>query len=71
MDQSISGNRWYSGRGPKGKTSDKEDTDIVTVAKRLRTSTSTEISTLINKQGTDISPYIIRCRLNEQGLMKL
>ena len=56
------------GRGPKRKTSDKEDTDIITVAKRLRTSTSTEISTLINKQGTDISPHTIRHRLNEQGL---
>ena len=59
------------GRGPKRKTSDKENTDIVTVAKRLRTSTSTEISTLINKQGTDISPRTIRHRLNEQGFIKL
>ena len=41
------------------------------MAKRLRTSTLTEISTLINKQGTDVSPCTIRCRLNEQGLLKL
>ena len=59
------------GRGPKWKTSDKEDTDIITVAKRLRTSTSTEISTLINKQGTDISPCTIRCGLNEPSFIKL
>jgi hypothetical protein len=48
-----------------------EDLDIASITKRLRTSSSAKISTLISKQGIDISPTIVRRRLNEQGLYKL
>ncbi len=41
--------------GRKRKTSEREDTNIVSIAKRLRTSSSAEISTLVNRQGTNIS----------------
>ena len=57
--------------GRKRKTSEKEDTNIITTAKRLRSSSSTEISTSISKQGFDISSTTVRRRLNEQGLYKL
>ena len=40
--------------GRKRKTSEKEDTNIITIAKRLRSSSSTEISTSISKQGINI-----------------
>ena len=41
--------------GRKRQTSEREDTNIVSIAKRLRTSSSAEISTLVNRQGTNIS----------------
>src|SRR5579871_5920259 len=58
-------------RGRKRKTSEREDLDIVTIAKKNRTKTLAEISTSIDKQGTTISKAIIRRRLNKQGLYKL
>jgi len=57
--------------GRKRKTSEKEDLDITSMTKKLRTSSSAKISTLISKQGIDISPATVRRRLNEQGLYKL
>ena len=57
--------------GRKRKTSEREDTNIVSIAKRLRTSSSAEISISVNRQGTNISSRIVRCQLNEQGLYKL
>ena len=57
--------------GRKRKTSEKEDTNIITTAKRLRSSSSTEISTSISKQGINISSATVRRRSNEQGLHKL
>ena len=57
--------------GKKRKTSEMEDLDIISITKRLRTSSSAKISTLINKQGIDISSVTVRRRLNEQGLYKL
>src|SRR5579871_5379154 len=59
------------GRGRKRKTSEKEDLDIITIAKKNRTKTLAEISTSIDKQGTTISKAIVRRRLNEQSLYKL
>jgi transposase len=58
-------------QGRKRKTSEREDLDIISIAKKHRTSSSTEISTLMKRQGTDISPATVRSRLNEQGLFKL
>ena len=57
--------------GRKRKTSEKEDTNIITIAKRLRSTSSTEISTSISKQEINISSATVRRRLNEQGLYKL
>ena len=57
--------------GRKRKTSEKEDTNIITTVKRLRSSSSTEISTSISKQGINISSATVRRRLNKQGLYKL
>ena len=59
------------GRGRKRKTSEQEDTNIVTMAKRLRSSTLKDISTSVRKQGTNISRATVKCRLDEQGLYKL
>src|SRR5579871_4094458 len=59
------------GRGRKRKTLEKEDLDIVTIAKKNRTKILAKISTSIDKQGTTISKAIVRRRLNEQGLYKL
>ena len=42
------------GRGRKRKTSDKEDTNIVSMAKRLRSSTLKDISLPISKQGVGV-----------------
>ena len=58
-------------RGRKRKTSEREDLDIVTIAKKNRTKTLAEISISMDKQGTTISKTIVRRRLNEQGLYKL
>ena len=59
------------GQGRKRKTSDKEDRDIVTIAKKHKTGSSANISTLINKKGINVSSATIRHQLNEQGLYKL
>jgi transposase len=58
-------------QGRKRKTSEAEDLDITTMTKRLRSSSSAKISTLISKQGINISSATVRRRLNEQGLHKL
>jgi transposase len=58
-------------RGRKRKTSEREDLDITTIAKKNRTKTLAEISTSMDKQGTTISRATVRRRLNEQGLFKL
>ena len=58
-------------RGRKRKTSEREDLDIFTIAKKNRTKTLAEISTSMDKQGTTISKATVRRRLNEQGLYKL
>ena len=60
-----------SGRGLKRKTSEIEDTKIIATAKRLRTGSLADISTILNKQGTSISLTTIQRRLNEQGFYKL
>ena len=52
------------GRGRKRKTSDKEDTKIVSMAKRLRSSTLKDISLSISKQGTNISRTTVKRRLD-------
>jgi transposase len=57
--------------GRKRKTSEKEDINIITTAKRLRSISSTEISTSVTRQGINISSATVRRRLNEQGLYKL
>ena len=59
------------GRGRKRKTSEKEDLDIISMAKKQRTSTLVDISTTMSKQGTDISFMTVKKRLDEQGLYKL
>jgi hypothetical protein len=41
------------------------------MAKKLRTSSSAQISISMDRQGTDISSTTVRRRLNEQGLYKL
>jgi transposase len=58
-------------RGRKRKTSEREDQDIVSIAKKQKTSTLVDISTSMSRQGTDISYETVRRRLNEQGLFKL
>ena len=59
------------GRGRKRKTSEKEDLDIISMAKKQRTSTLADISISMSRQGTDISLMTVKQRLNEQGLHKL
>ena len=58
-------------RDRKRKTSEREDLDIITIAKKNRTKTLAEISTSMNKQGTTISKVTVRRKLNEQSLYKL
>src|SRR5579871_260465 len=58
-------------QGRKRKTSEKENLNIVSIAKKHRISSSMEISLSISKQGTDISSSTVRRRLNEQSLYKL
>ena len=58
-------------RGRKRKTSEKEDLNIISIAKKLRTSSSADISKLMSRKGTDISSRTVRHRLNEKGLYKL
>lgn len=58
-------------RGRKRKTSEREDLDIVTIAKKNRTKTLAKISTSMDKQGTTLSIATVSRRLNEQGLYKL
>jgi transposase len=59
------------GRGRKRKTSEKEDLDIISMAKKQRISTLADISTSMSKQGTEVSLMTIKRRLNEEGLHKL
>ena len=59
------------GRGRKRKTSEREDLDIVAIAKKNRTKTLAEISTSMNKQGTALSIATVSRRLKEQSLYKL
>ena len=59
------------GRGRKRKTSEREDLDIVAIAKKNRTKTLAEISTSMNKQGTALSTATVSRRLKEQSLYKL
>ena len=59
------------GRGRKRKTSEKEDLDIISIAKKQRISILADISISTSKQGTEISLMIVKRRLNEQGLYKL
>src|SRR5579871_3270230 len=47
------------GRGKKRKTSEREDLDIVTIAKKNRTKTLAKISTSIDKQETTILKSIV------------
>ena len=54
------------GRGRKRKTSEREDLNITTIAKKNKIKTLTEISTLLDKQKATV-----RRKLNEQGLYKL
>ena len=58
-------------QGRKRKTSEREDQDIISLAKRQRSSTLADISISMSKKGTDISSTTVRCRLNDQGLYKL
>src|SRR5579871_4304020 len=58
-------------RSRKRKTSEREDLDIVTIAKKNRTKILADISISIDKQRTTLSKAIIKKRLNEQGLYKL
>src|SRR5579871_3748006 len=50
------------GRDRKRKTSEREDLDIVTIAKKNRTKTLAEIFILMDKQGTTISKATVRRR---------
>jgi transposase len=59
------------GRGRKRKTSEREDLDIISMAKKQRTTTLANISTSMSKQGTNISLMTVKRRLNEQGLHKM
>lgn len=59
------------GRGRKRKTSEKEDLDIISMAKKQRTSTLSDISISMSRQGTDISYVTVKRRLDEEGLYKL
>ena len=52
-------------QGRKRKTSEKEDLDIISMAKKQRTSTLADISISISRQGTDISLMTVKRRLNE------
>ena len=58
-------------RGRKRKTSEKEDMNIISITKKLRTRSSADISKLMSRKGTDISSRTVRHRLNEKGLYKL
>ena len=60
-----------TGQGQKRKTSDMEDTRIITIVERQRTSSSISISDQLNRQGVELSSATIQHRLNEQGLYKL
>ena len=59
------------GTGCKWATSDREDVDIVTIAKKNRTSSSADISTLISRKGFNESSVTVRHWLNEKGLYYL
>ena len=59
------------GRDRKRKTSEKKDLDIISIAKKQRTSILTDISISMSRQGTDISYVTVKRRLDEEGLYKL
>lgn len=59
------------GQGRKGATSDREDTDIVTIAKKHTKSSSADVSSLISKKGVNVSSVTVRRRLNEKGFYYL
>src|SRR5579871_3286866 len=59
------------GRGRKRKTSEKENLDIISIAKKQRINTLADISISISKQRTKISLMTVKRRLNKQGLYKL
>ena len=48
-------------QGRKRKTSEREDQDIISLAKRQRSSTLADISISMSKKGTDISSTTVRC----------
>ena len=48
-----------TGQGQKRKTSDMEDTHIITMIKRQRTSSSISISEQLNRQGVELSSATI------------
>ena len=47
-------------QGRKRKTSEREDQDIISLAKRQRSSTLADISISMSKKGTDISSTTVR-----------
>src|SRR5579871_3517277 len=53
------------GRDRKRKTSERENLDIIIIAKKNRTKILADISISIDKQGTTISKAKIRRRLNK------
>src|SRR5579871_463959 len=59
------------GRDRKRKTSEKEDLNIISIAKKQRTSILVDISISMSRQGTNISFIIMKRRLNEESLYKL
>ena len=58
-------------RGRKRKTSEREDLDIITIAKKNKTKILAEIFISIDKQGTTILKVTVKRRLNKQSLYKL
>ena len=58
-------------QGRKRKTTEEEDLDIIHIAKKHRTNTLAEISSVMSRQRVDISLNIVMRRLNEEGLYKL
>src|SRR5579871_6377281 len=59
------------GRGRKRKTSERKDLDIISMAKKQRTSTLVDISISMSRQGTNISFMTVKRKLNEESLYKL
>ena len=55
----------------KRKTFESQNMKIVSIAKRLKSSSSTDISISMDRQGISISPTTVKYQLNEQDLTKL